>query len=81
MIIRVLQRYDISGIRSDIYDTGVWVKNDHARHEDAKICAIGVHLSRWVTMYGFAFTSIQTYLISITSSPAELQIRIKVSVH
>ena len=54
VIIRVLQRYDISGIRSDRY-TGVWVKNDHARHEDAKICAIGVHLSRWVTMHGFAF--------------------------
>ncbi len=54
VIIRVLQKYGISGTRSDRY-TGVWVKNDHARHEDAKICAIGVHLSRWVTMHGFAF--------------------------
>ena len=54
VIIRVLQQYGIQGVRSDRY-TGVWVEKDHASHEASKICAIGVHLSRWVTMHGFAF--------------------------
>ena len=54
VIIRVLDLYDIKGTRSDRY-TGVWVENDQAAHEANKICAIGVHLSRWVTMHGFAF--------------------------
>ncbi len=31
--------------------TGVWVSD---RHTQAKIAAIGVHLSRWVTSHGFA---------------------------
>jgi lipoyl(octanoyl) transferase len=54
VIIRVLQKYQITGIRSDRY-TGVWIEGDHAKDEVRKICAIGVHLSRWVTMHGFAF--------------------------
>jgi len=54
VIIRTLQHYGIKGVRSDRY-TGVWVENDQAAHEASKICAIGVHLSRWVTMHGFAF--------------------------
>ena len=34
--------------------TGVWLDaSDPARAR--KICAIGVHSSRWVTMHGFAF--------------------------
>ena len=54
VIIRTLAEYGISGGRNDRY-TGVWVKKSHAIDEAEKICAIGVHLSRWVTMHGFAF--------------------------
>lgn len=54
VIIRVLALYGIEGIRNDKY-TGVWVKSIKPFIEAEKICAIGVHLSRWVTMHGFAF--------------------------
>lgn len=54
VIIRVLHKYNIEGTRSDRY-TGVWIGNDDVKDESKKICAIGVHLSRWVTMHGFAF--------------------------
>ncbi len=54
VIIRVLQKYGIQGSRSDTY-TGVWIASDESEKEAKKICAIGVHLSRWVTMHGFAF--------------------------
>ena len=54
VIIRVLHHYSISGSRSDRY-TGVWIDEDKSGLEAKKICAIGVHLSRWVTMHGFAF--------------------------
>ncbi len=54
IIIRVLEQYGILGVRSDRY-TGVWIDSDQAKDEATKICAIGVHLSRWVTMHGFAF--------------------------
>jgi lipoyl(octanoyl) transferase len=54
VIIKVLQKYGISGGRSDRY-TGVWIGDDKVTGEAKKICAIGVHLSRWVTMHGFAF--------------------------
>ena len=54
VIIRVLQYYQIQGGRNDRY-TGVWVQSPNAGQELQKICAIGVHLSRWVTMHGFAF--------------------------
>jgi len=53
LIIRVLAKFDILGFREKDY-TGVWVEFDAAPHY-RKICAIGVHLSRWVTMHGFAF--------------------------
>ena len=53
VMINVLAKYDLEGIRFKEY-TGVWLaagKGKPAR----KICAIGVHLSRWVTLHGFAF--------------------------
>lgn len=34
--------------------SGVWMGLDDERPK-RKICAIGIHLSRWVTMHGFAF--------------------------
>lgn len=54
VIIRVLKEYDIQGIRNPGY-TGVWVENAQETSQSRKICAIGVHLSRWVSMHGFAF--------------------------
>jgi len=50
-VIRTLDHYGIEGTRLPDY-TGVWVGNGKNKR---KICAIGVHLSRWVTMHGFAF--------------------------
>ena len=51
-VIRLLNDYGIKGERIKEY-TGVWVKGDDAGW--VKICAIGVHLSRWISMHGFAF--------------------------
>ena len=33
--------------------TGVWIKGEKGE-KDRKICAIGIHISRWVTLHGFA---------------------------
>jgi len=33
--------------------TGVWIKGVNGQ-KDRKICAIGIHLSRWVSLHGFA---------------------------
>ena len=52
-VIRVLAEYGIKGVRESGY-TGVWLEPD-AKGGLRKICAIGVHLSRWVSMHGFAF--------------------------
>ncbi len=46
VIIQVLDGYGIIGER-DPKATGVWV-------DGKKVCAIGVHISRWITSHGFA---------------------------
>lgn len=52
-IIRTIAEYGLAGKRIEGY-TGVWLDPGEGRPQ-RKICAIGVHLSRWVTMHGFAF--------------------------
>jgi lipoyl(octanoyl) transferase len=47
VIIRVCYDYGLVAERNEKY-TGVWI-------EDRKIAAIGIKISRWVTMHGFAF--------------------------
>jgi len=50
VVIRTIARWGIEGQRVEGY-TGVWIKDDL---QFRKICAIGVHMSRWVSMHGFA---------------------------
>jgi lipoyl(octanoyl) transferase len=57
-VIRVLARYVIEGTR-EAGATGVWTRRPDGQPAEetgqlAKICSIGVHLSRWVTTHGFA---------------------------
>ncbi len=49
VIIRTLADYGIQAQRIEKF-TGVWIKGQPMR----KIAAIGVHMSRWVTLHGFA---------------------------
>ena len=52
MVIRTLFEYNIESGRIT-GQSGVWIDVDKATAR--KICAVGVHLSRWTTMHGFAF--------------------------
>ncbi len=52
VIINVLKIYNIESTRLD-GATGVWLDTD--KPEVRKICAIGIKVSRGVTMHGFAF--------------------------
>lgn len=52
-VIRTLEAFNILGKRVEGY-TGVWLNATNKRPE-RKICAIGIHLSRWISMHGFAF--------------------------
>jgi lipoyl(octanoyl) transferase len=53
VIIRTLADYELEGFRVKDF-TGVWLKGTE-KPTNKKICAIGVHLSRWVTLHGWAF--------------------------
>ncbi len=54
VIIRTLADYELEGMRIKDY-TGVWLKSAGEPVQYRKICAIGVHLSRWTTLHGWAF--------------------------
>ena len=49
-IILFLNEYGIAGKRIKDF-TGVWLEDEKGQR---KICAIGVHMSRWVSLHGFA---------------------------
>ncbi len=51
VIIKTIADYGLKGQRSK-GETGVWL--EVATADVRKICAMGVHTSRWVTMHGFA---------------------------
>ena len=55
VVIRTCADFGVHAERDEGY-TGVWLPGDAARRQPRrKICAIGVHLSRWTTLHGFAF--------------------------
>lgn len=60
VVIRTIAEFGLKGNRLDGF-TGVWLLPDVASPKYRKICAIGVHMSRWVSMHGFAL-NVQTDL-------------------
>ncbi|MGQ9621067.1 MAG: lipoyl(octanoyl) transferase LipB [Bacteroidales bacterium] len=58
-VIRTLAEYEIKGKRVD-GATGVWIEPENM-DSARKICAIGVKVSRYITMHGFAF-NVNTHL-------------------
>ncbi len=53
-VIRFIANYNLVGMRIP-GNTGVWLAPGDKSNKYRKICAIGVHMSRWVTLHGFAF--------------------------
>lgn len=53
VVIRMLATYGLEGYREDGY-TGVWLYPNEKFSTKRKICAIGVHMSRWVSLHGLA---------------------------
>lgn len=53
VVIRMLSSYGIVGYREPDY-TGVWIAANDIHPRKRKICAIGVHMSRWVSLHGLA---------------------------
>ena len=53
VVIRTLAEYGLTATRQPSY-TGVWLPANTTA-PNRKLCAIGIHLSRWVTMHGLAF--------------------------
>jgi lipoyl(octanoyl) transferase len=51
--IRTCADYGIVAVRS-AGESGAWIC-DETGEPTRKICAVGIHLSRWTTMHGFAF--------------------------
>jgi lipoyl(octanoyl) transferase len=54
VIIRTVGEYGLEAFRLPEY-TGVWVNKKTPAKGFGKLCAIGVHISRWVTLHGWAF--------------------------
>jgi len=52
VVIQTLDTFGIKGKRLEGF-TGVWMEEESIKI-DRKICAIGVHLSRWVSLHGLA---------------------------
>jgi lipoyl(octanoyl) transferase len=53
VVLDVLAGFGMKGMR-DPEATGVWVSDPKGRAATAKICAMGVRVSRWVAMHGLA---------------------------